>query len=96
MILYSSKETCNILYEQGCVDEYFFDGVMRREHLASTNIVDGVAMPHGLDKNVIKNRITIITLDHPLTWGDKKVDIIILLAINLIKVLICTVVLSIL
>lgn len=79
------KETCNILYEQGCVDEYFFDGVMRREHLAPTNVVDGVAMPHGLDKNVIKNRIAIITLDHPLTWGDKKVDIIILLAINFIN-----------
>ena len=79
------KEACDILQEQGCVDEYFFDAVMRRERLAPTNVVDGVAMPHGLDKNVKKNRITLITLDHPFAWGDKKVDIIILLAVNFIN-----------
>lgn len=79
------KEACDILEDQGCVDEHFFDSVMRRERLAPTNVVDGVAMPHGLDKNVKKNRITLITLDHPIAWGDKKVDIIILLAINFIN-----------
>lgn len=76
------EEACNRLVDQGCIDEQFYDSVMKREHMAPTNIVEGVALPHGLDRHVLKNRITIITLDTPLMWGEKKVEVVILLAIN--------------
>lgn len=76
------KTICSDLYRKGCVDENFFESVMKRETISPTNIIEGVAIPHGIDKYVLKNRISIITAKKPISWGKGPVSVIFLLAIN--------------
>ena len=76
------KTVCSFLYKEGCVDENFFESVMKREMISPTNIVESVAIPHGMDKYVLKNRICIITTKRPISWGKGPVSVIFLLAIN--------------
>ena len=76
------KTVCSVLYKEGCVDENFFESVMKREMISPTNIVESVAIPHGMDKYVLKNRICIITTKRPISWGKGPVSVIFLLAIN--------------
>ena len=76
------QHVCSLLYEDGCVDERFFESVLKREMITPTNVTEEIALPHGLDKHVKKNRIAIITTRKPIAWGKGTVSIIFLLAIN--------------
>lgn len=75
----------SLMYEEGCVDEKFFESVLKREMITPTNVTEDIALPHGMDKHVLKNRIAIITTPKPLAWGDGSVSIIFLLAVNFSK-----------
>ncbi|NBK97889.1 MAG: hypothetical protein EOM50_07700 [Erysipelotrichia bacterium] len=50
--------------------------------MSPTQLGQGIAIPHGLDKYVNQNRVVIITLENSIIWGKSEVDIIFLLAIN--------------
>ena len=76
------KEACKRLYNGGYVNKDFFDDVMKREKIESTAIGNGVAIPHGTPDNVIKPKVFVVRLAHPINWGGKMVDTIFILAIN--------------
>lgn len=76
------KEACNKLYEGGYVKKEFFHDVIHREHIEPTAIGNGVAIPHGMTKNVLKPKVFLIQLKYPVNWGGKMVSTIFLLALN--------------
>ena len=55
---------------------------MKREKIEPTAIGNGVAIPHGTPDNVIKPKVFVVRLAHPINWGGKMVDTIFILAIN--------------
>lgn len=64
------------------MDERFLESVMKREMITPTNVTEEIALPHGLNEHVKKNRIGIITTRKPIVWGKSTVSIIFLLAVN--------------
>ncbi len=76
------RRACNMLYENGYVKEEFYHDVIRREKIEPTAIGNGVAIPHGTPENVIEPKVFVIRLAYPVSWGDKMVDTIFLLALN--------------
>lgn len=82
------KEVCAILEKDGCIEDGFYDSVISRERIAPTNIVDGIALPHGLNKYVKENRIAIVTLKKPISWGNDRVSTIFLVAINFSNIMV--------
>lgn len=82
------KEVCAILEKEGCIEEGFCESVLSREKIAPTNIVDGIALPHGLNKYVRKNRIAVVTLKKPVPWGNDYVSTIFLVAINFSNIMV--------
>ena len=82
------KEVCAILEKEGCIEDGFLDSVISREKIAPTNIVDGIALPHGLNKYVKKNRIAVITLRKPIPWGNDYVSTVFLVAINFSNIMV--------
>ncbi len=85
---YSSKEEllqdmCENLKENGCVDDDFYACVIKREHLANTNMNDVFALPHPMEVIALKTKVAVAILDEPLPWNDTdKVQIVFLLAIK--------------
>ncbi len=76
------KYACDILYRNGFVKKEFFESVMKRENVEPTELGNGVAIPHGLPEDVCAPKVMVIKLGYPVDWGNKKVDIIFLLALN--------------
>lgn len=76
------KQVCKQLCDDGYVKEEFFQDVLKREHIESTAIGNGVAIPHGMPQNVIQPKVAVIKLEYPLNWGGKMVSVIFLLALN--------------
>ena len=65
------KEACKRLYNGGYVNKDFFDDVMKREKIEPTAIGNGVAIPHGTPDNVIKPKVFVVRLAHPINWGER-------------------------
>ena len=60
----------------------FYDDVMKREGLESTNMGIGVAIPHGKSESVITPSLTIARLRQAIPWDEAEpVKVIILLAV---------------
>lgn len=76
------KYACDILYKNGFVKKEFFESVIKRENIEPTELGNGVAIPHGLAEEVCAPKVMVIKLGYPVDWGNKKVDIIFLLALN--------------
>lgn len=78
-ILYSIND---ILKTNGYVMEGFLDSMVSRERISPTEVGNGIAIPHGITKYVVKEKIVIMTLKKPVLWNKEKVDIIICLAFS--------------
>lgn len=76
------KEADRILMAKGSVKNGFYESLLQREKISPTELGQGVAIPHGLDKYVNENKVVIITLKDPIPWGNSEVNVIFLLAIN--------------
>lgn len=76
------KEACGGLIDGGYVSKSFLKDVLERENVESTAIGSGIAIPHGKAENVIRPQICVVKLAEPLNWGNMKVDVIFLLALN--------------
>ncbi len=76
------KEACQKLMDDGCVSKDFLKDVLEREKVESTAIGNAIAIPHGKANKVITPKICVVRLAEPLNWGNMKVDIIFLLALN--------------
>ena len=76
------REACGRLIDGGYVTKEFLKDVLERENVESTAIGSGIAIPHGKAEHVIRPQICVVKLPEPLNWGNMKVDVIFLLALN--------------
>ena len=72
----------SILLQKGYVEHGFFDSVKNREKVSSTEIGNGIAIPHGSDKYVNRTAIVLVTLDDPILWRDGMVSVVLFIAVS--------------
>jgi len=70
------RKAGELLVTTGCVMPEYVDGMLTREQSMSTSLGNGVAIPHGMDKNrdhVLHTGISILQLSEGVEWdeGDK-------------------------
>lgn len=70
------------LMSQKYVDDGFIESVLKRENLAPTSIGDGFAIPHSFKGHVIKPGIGFMTLKKPIQWGEEKVQMVLMIALD--------------
>lgn len=63
-------------------DSGFIESVMKRERMAFTSIGDAVAIPHAFEGHVLKTGIGLMTLKKPIMWGEERVQIVLMLAVD--------------
>ena len=74
------REMGRMLWESGYVAESYIDAMLRRENTFSTNIGNGIAIPHGVEeakKDIIKSGIGIMVFPEGTLWNDGMVRIVI-------------------
>lgn len=76
------KSACGVLENKGYVSIDYYKEVLNRENISSTELDFGVAIPHGIENNIIKPAVLLIRLPKKMDWGSAPVDIIFLLALN--------------
>lgn len=67
---------CNKYITEGMISEDEKLGILEREKMVSTEILEGVAMPHGLIQK--ESFLTFVMLENPVMWGRTKVKLVIL------------------
>ncbi|RDY25877.1 PRD domain-containing protein [Romboutsia weinsteinii] len=77
----------NKLIEYGCIDSEVKKSYFARENIATTEIGNMVAIPHGASGKVFKNSIAIGILGKPIFWEISKVRLVIMLALDKDKIL---------
>lgn len=70
------------LIEKGKADTSYTQSVLEREHYAPTSFGNLVAVPHPLQPGTNATFLSILTLQKPINWGDKLVQLVILLNVN--------------
>lgn len=70
------------LINEGYVRTGFTENVLERERLSSTEIGEGIAMPHGLIRDIKKSVIYLVTLAKSILWTDEEVDTVFLICIS--------------
>ncbi|MDO5010088.1 MAG: PTS sugar transporter subunit IIA [Intestinibacter bartlettii] len=70
------------LLDQGVIDEDMKNSFFDREKIATTEIGHMVALPHGANGKVLKNKIAVGILDKPIHWTLGDVRLILILAID--------------
>ncbi|PRX35595.1 transcriptional antiterminator [Orenia metallireducens] len=70
------------LLNRKLLDEGFIVSALEREKITSTAVGNEVAIPHGKESYVLNSKIAVATLAKPVKWGNEKVSIILLLALE--------------
>ncbi|MEB6088088.1 BglG family transcription antiterminator [Enterococcus casseliflavus] len=73
---------CQELYKKGICEKNYVDKVLRREALSSTAFGDYYALPHSIKREAKQNAVAICSLEKPLIWKEKKVRLVLLLALK--------------
>lgn len=73
------REQSQKMIDDGVAAENYTDLVLERENRFSTIYENGVAGPHPIKLNAIKNKIGVTILKEPIEWQDKEVQIIFLI-----------------
>jgi Phosphotransferase system mannitol/fructose-specific IIA domain (Ntr-type) len=74
---------CQLLFENGCVDEEYVSNVLEREVFSPTAIGNGIAIPHGRQELIKETGIAVLRLKKPVAWTeDDKVTLVFLLALK--------------
>ncbi|MGL5346844.1 MAG: BglG family transcription antiterminator, partial [Peptostreptococcaceae bacterium] len=81
------KFMSNELVEKNYIDLQMKNSYLKREKIATTEIGNLVAIPHGASGTIYKNSIAIAILKNPIHWEVGKVRLVIMLAIDKDKVL---------
>ena len=76
------KTATDILRKKGYITEDFYQSVLNREKISSTEIGNGIAIPHGLDTFVNHTAIVLITLEEPILWKEDMVRVIFFTAVS--------------
>jgi mannitol/fructose-specific phosphotransferase system IIA component len=74
------REMGRMLCSSGYVDESYIEAMLQRENTFSTNIGNGIAIPHGVEaakKNIKKSGIGIMIFPEGTQWNDEVVKIVI-------------------
>lgn len=72
---------CGKLYEQGYVEEGFFESVMAREAIAPTAFEPGFVFAHAMENNASRTAVCTCVLKNKIDWGGFKIRIIFLFAL---------------
>ena len=75
------------LVEKGYIDDAMRQSYFERETIATTEIGNMVAIPHGANGEIYENKIAIGILKDPISWEVGKVRLVIMLALNKEKIL---------
>lgn len=70
------------LYEANIVEENFTSKVLQREELSPASFACSIATPHAFGVDIKQSTIAIAFLKEAIMWGDYKVKIVILLAVQ--------------
>jgi lichenan operon transcriptional antiterminator len=73
---------CEKLTEFQYCDSSYIDKVIEREELSSTAYGNFYAIPHAIQRCAYKNGVAVCSLMNPIDWGDKKVKLVLLLAMK--------------
>jgi mannitol/fructose-specific phosphotransferase system IIA component len=74
------RETGLLLVGSGYVEESYINGMLQRESSFSTNIGNGIAIPHGVEaakKNIKHSGISIMLFPEGTPWNNDLVKIVI-------------------
>jgi mannitol/fructose-specific phosphotransferase system IIA component len=69
-----------VLCSSGYVDESYIEAMLQRENTFSTNIGNGIAIPHGVEaakKNIKKSGIAVMVFPEGTMWNDEAVKVVI-------------------
>nr|WP_317331395.1 PTS sugar transporter subunit IIA [uncultured Romboutsia sp.] len=75
------------LVEKGYIDDVMRQSYFERETIATTEIGNMVAIPHGANGEIYENKIAIGILKEPISWEVGKVRLVIMLALDKEKIL---------
>lgn len=67
--------------QSGLDEEKIYGQFLLREQQASTNLGDGIVLPHIIDDSVKELTMLVIKLNNPIMWDDEKIDMAISLLI---------------
>ena len=70
------------LVENGYVEKCFVEKLFERERISSSAYLN-IAIPHPLEMCALRTAIAVSLHKTPIIWGDKRVNIVFLLAINI-------------
>ncbi len=73
---------CKELESDGKVDGNYIESVLKRESFSPTSFGNMVAIPHLIDPQTEDTFWSVVTLQKPIQWGDKPVQLIVLLNIS--------------
>lgn len=76
------KDMACKLENYGNVQPEFYDSVLWREKLSSTEVGKKVVLTHGFPEYVIHSRICINILSEPIIWDELPVQLIVMIAMN--------------
>ncbi|SHO51802.1 PTS sugar transporter subunit IIA [Anaerocolumna xylanovorans] len=71
------------LYESGYVEASYIEAMLLREESFSTNIGNGIALPHGIEaakKSIKQSGIAVMVFPEGTDWGSEKVKLVIAVA----------------
>ncbi|EOH91073.1 BglG family transcription antiterminator [Enterococcus pallens] len=75
------EEICGKLASEHIVPEEFLGHVLERENASSTAF-ESIAIPHSVYMDAHKTMISVAVSDKGIVWGDKRVHVVLLAAIN--------------
>lgn len=76
------KSIADMLFEKGLVEENYFDSLLKREDLESTEIGKKFALVHGNPKFILKSSLSYIKLKNPIKWKIDMVQYIFVIAVK--------------
>lgn len=74
------RQMGQILCDSGYVDVSYIEGMIKRESSFSTNIGNGIAIPHGVEeakKAIKKSGIAVMIFPEGTEWNNEKVRVVI-------------------
>lgn len=77
------KKQAQKMIDDGVAAENYTDLVLKRENKFSTIYENGIAGPHPIKLNALKNTIGVTILEEPIVWQDKEVQIIFLINLKI-------------
>jgi PTS system mannitol-specific IIA component len=74
------REIGMALCNSGYVEESYIDAMLQRENTFSTNIGNGIAIPHGVEaskEHIKKSGIAVMVFPDGTKWNDEEVKVVI-------------------